>query len=475
MSVLNSIKNELSQAKNLYMEQRFEEALQIINDLEKKESITAQEQFEIHYLKSSLLHELGHMNEALKYIDLADEESQLLKDDLQRINVLISKSNLLLRCTRINEALKTIIKADKILNTINHSSSLEYKEKYASLVLLKGRYHTNLGDFNRSLEYADEVLAIAKEIKNEKLKLSATKLFVFNYSFKGDYERTLETGKRYLALATKANDKQEMIGAFNSLGMVLTEKDDFDQALDFLKQGLSLCDEINSFKKSAVLGSLFELYLKMNSLDKAQQCLDRIKQISNQENLKWYNDNYRILKAMMLKKKPQATNHLKAKEIFKQIVDEEGTFIEFNYVSLIHLCDLYLTDLSKTNDLKVLNEIQPYITQIMDIAKSHQTFWLLVEGYSFQAKLKLIIFEFREAQKFLTQALSIAEKYGQDRLIKRIINEQDELSENFIKWEKLKASRANLSERMNLARMDEQIELLLQKRKYLKIIRISHE
>jgi len=468
--MLNSITNELSRAKILNGKSKFREALQIVNDIEKKQGITAQEQFEIFYLKSSLLVELGYMNKALNYINLAYEKSQLLKDDLQIFNVLISKSNVLFRCIRPTEALKTITEAEQLLNKINRSSSMEYKENYASLILQKGRYHLSMGYLNRSLEYANEVLTIAEEIENDVLKLYATKLFVFNYGLKGDYEQTLETSKRYLVLAKKSNNKQEIIGAFNSVGMVLTEKEEFDQALDYLKQGLSICDEINSFKKAAVLSSLFGLYLEINSLNKAQQCLDRIKQIRNQEYSKWLDDLYRLGKAEVLKKKPQNINHSKAKEIFKQIVDEEGTFIEFNYSSLIHLCDSYLTELSKTNDLKILDEIQPYITRLMNIAKLQKSYWLLVEGYSFQAKLKLIIFEFREAQNYLTQALNIAKKYGQNRLVKRILNEQDELSNNFIKWEKLKASRAGISERMDLARIDEQIEILLQKRRYLKKI-----
>ncbi|MFX1307140.1 MAG: hypothetical protein ACFFDG_10010, partial [Promethearchaeota archaeon] len=79
-----------------------------------------------------------------------------------------------------------------------------------------------------------------------------------------------------------------------------------------------------------------------------------------------------------------------------------------------------------------------------------------------------ITFEFREVKNLLSQALDLAEKYGQDRLIRRIVEVRDELSKDFIKWEKLKASGATISARMNLARIDEQIEILLQKRRYLK-------
>ncbi|MFX1305157.1 MAG: hypothetical protein ACFE9X_17510 [Promethearchaeota archaeon] len=123
-----------------------------------------------------------------------------------------------------------------------------------------------------------------------------------------------------------------------------------------------------------------------------------------------------------------------------------------------------------TNHIELLNEIQSYINQIMDISKNQHSYWMLSETFLLQAKLKLIIFKFEEAQKLLTEAYDVAEKYGQERLVKRILNEQDEFSKNFIKWEKLKASEINMSERMELAHIDEQIEIILQKRRYLKEI-----
>ena len=90
-----------------------------------------------------------------------------------------------------------------------------------------------------------------------------------------------------------------------------------------------------------------------------------------------------------------------------------------------------------------------------------------------QAKLNLITFDFRKARNLLSNALDIAKKYNQERLFTRILNEQDELSKNFVKWEKLKASGANISERMELAHIDEQIKSILQKRKYLRIFKLQ--
>jgi len=88
----------------------------------------------------------------------------------------------------------------------------------------------------------------------------------------------------------------------------------------------------------------------------------------------------------------------------------------------------------------------------------------LAETHIFQAKLKLITFEFEEAQQLLTQALHIAEKYSQNLLTKQITNEQEELSKTLSKWDKLKRSKTNLSMRLDLAGLDSQIRRMLKKR-----------
>ncbi|MFX0040585.1 MAG: tetratricopeptide repeat protein [Candidatus Heimdallarchaeota archaeon] len=456
--------------KQLKDESKFKEALQIINELEKKHNYTTEEKFEIYLLKSSLLFELGYFNEFFKYIDLADKERSQIKDKLKIFDFLVLKSKQLLLREENDEVLKILTKAEQMLNNL---SLIEFKEKNAIILLYKARYYFKTGDFKRSIEYVYNVLKIAKEIKNNMLRLQAVKLCCFNYSNKGNHKKALEIGNFYLELARKEDNKQEIIGALNVLGMTLTEKEELYQALDYLKQALSICDEISSFKTAAVLTSLFDLYLEMNDFGQAEQCLNRLKKIKNQKDFRWFDDAFRLGKAEFLKKKPQPIAKIKAREIFKEIVNEEGTFPEFNYVSLIGLCDSYLKEASNTNDLKLLDELHPYLTQLMDIAINQESYWLIVESYLFQAKLKLIIFEFDEAQDFLEQALFSAEKYSQDRLRKKVLNEQNKLSRNLDKWERLKASGAKMSDRMELAHVDEQIRILLQKRRYLKSINIQ--
>ncbi|MFX0178461.1 MAG: tetratricopeptide repeat protein [Candidatus Hodarchaeota archaeon] len=467
--MLYSNKNELSHVKQLKSEYKFTEALKLINILEDKKGLTVQDQFEIHLLKSTLLFEIGFMNKALNFAELACKESQQLKNKFQIIDALLTKITILNMSDKRNEALKIVNETEQLLKTIKPKSTIEFKEKKAYITLYKGGCYFNMGELNLSLKFAEEVLKIAKEINNKKLIMLATKLLNFNYYEKGDLDHFLEYHKRFLALAEELNDKQEIIAALNGLGMYFTEKGDYNQALNHLERSLLLCNEINSFKTVVILSSFLDVYLNTNSLEKAQQCLNRMKKLSDQVEFPG-GIFYRLYNAMILKRKPQKTNHKKAKKILKLLIDEERPFSALYYAALIELCDLYLAELRETNDLKIINEVNPYINQLKDIAKNQQSFSLLVEVFSLQAKLKLITFEFKEPQILLNQALNTAEKHGLNRLAKRITNEQDELSNNFIKWEKMKASGTNISERMDLARIDEQVKNLLRKRMYLKII-----
>ncbi len=463
------ITNDLTQVKQLMNESKFREAMKIINQFEDEKGLSLQDKFELHYLKGSLFHELGYMDKALKFIKMAYKESKLLKNEFQTIDVLLTKSTILAKSDKQNEALKVIRKTERLLNTVIQTSSIKFKERNAALMIKKSGVYFNIGELNSSLEYATKGMTIAKEINNKKLLMLANKALSFSYYLQGDMKESHLYAKNTLELAKELNDKQEMISTYNGFGMYFTEKGDYDRALDYLEQALSLCNEIHSFKTIVILSSLFDLYFYKDSLEKAQECLKSMKQfIKEHPEFKASSIFYDLAKAIMLKKDPQKISHLKAKELLKELIDEGNPFSGIYFSALIHLCDIYLVISCETNDLKILDEIHPYLNQLKNHAKTQQSFWLLIETYLLQAKLKLITFEFREVKNLLSQALDLAEKYGQDRLIRRIVEVQDELSKDFIKWEKLKASGATISARMDLARIDEQIEILLQKRRYLK-------
>ncbi len=91
-----------------------------------------------------------------------------------------------------------------------------------------------------------------------------------------------------------------------------------------------------------------------------------------------------------------------------------------------------------------------------------------------QARVSLITFDIKEARRFLTQAQQISERFGLKQLATRISNEHEELVKQLDIWEKLKKSNAPLTERLKLARIEDQMEEILRNRMLL-TTRISEE
>ena len=72
--------------------------------------------------------------------------------------------------------------------------------------------------------------------------------------------------------------------------------------------------------------------------------------------------------------------------------------------------------------------------------------------------------DLKEARRLLTQGQQIAEGYGIKLLAIKISNEHDELLKQLEMWENLKESKAPFAERMELSRLNEQMERMVKNR-----------
>ena len=117
-----------------------------------------------------------------------------------------------------------------------------------------------------------------------------------------------------------------------------------------------------------------------------------------------------------------------------------------------------------TNDLEVLDEINPLIARLLDIAEKTGSYSILSETHLLQAKLSLLTFNIKKAKRFLTQAQQIAERFGLNQLAIKISNEHDELLKQLSMWENLKELKAPLKKRIELARLADQIKHMTKKR-----------
>ena len=500
---------ELVHVKQLINEGEFEAALKLMNIFEQKEGLSLQEKISGQLLKGQILNWQGKHEELIKFGEKIYNESQQINNNLQSVDILILISNSLSshQLQKNNEALNKLEQAENLLKKISQISHKDLIQRKAQIANIKGwvsfrkgnnfqakeylEWTLNLreeigntreiiyaygvmatiliaeGKLDHALEYVDKCLVLAEEAKIQHWIALGNLLLGIVYAMKGEFELELRHNKKSLAIFKKVNNKWWIGTLLNNIGNSYGLTGEYELALEYLEESLIILDEVNPMGVSFCLDSLIFASLEVGDPERAEQYFHRLEQLSNQKKdahtLLIYNYN----KALMLKISSRIRNLAKAEELFRLIIEEEKIGIagfEIQIKALVHLCDLLLMELRLTNDIKVLDEINHFIARLLDLSEKSHSFWVFCETFILKAKLALLTFDINAARRYLTQAQKIAENYGFIRLARIISNEHDRLFKHLDVWENLKESKAPLTERMELSRLNEQMEVMARKR-----------
>ncbi|MHA2088813.1 MAG: hypothetical protein ACW972_11080, partial [Promethearchaeota archaeon] len=137
---------------------------------------------------------------------------------------------------------------------------------------------------------------------------------------------------------------------------------------------------------------------------------------------------------------------------------------EIYILSLVSLCEFLIEELENSNDLQVIDEINPVIARLMEIAEKQHSYSVLAETNLLQGRLALIMLNLNDARSFLTTAQKIADEHGLQLLAQKISHEHDELLEELETWQSLKKKKASVSKRLKLASVDGVMNRMLGKR-----------
>ncbi|MFX0106289.1 MAG: tetratricopeptide repeat protein, partial [Candidatus Hodarchaeota archaeon] len=502
-----SVTKELIKAEKLIEEGKIEEALQLLNDFGKKKDLPYHERISYYTLKSILAGYFLDRIECRKYAEKAYQESQKLEDSLLLLDVYIQMAYALSWNLKRNEADKFIRNSEELLKTLPQEIPTDIAKRKARILYLKGyKYYQkgelekakeyaeqslavreefdlkadivlslsqlgffswHLGDLNCSLEYVESCKSLANNLNLKQIVYQCYKQFGVIYNMKGELDKALSFNEQILAFAEKENNLFLISNMYNNIGMIYQEKGDFPRALENLEKSIAIKEKRGiNLEIFIVTDTLFHLALDMNDLEQAERYLNRMKQITDHEKELdiLINQFYNIDRAIYLKNSPRAFNRGKAEEMLKQLIVEGISDFEGLTLALLNLCDLLLTELRASNEPEILNDLQIYISQLFNTVKNSRSYSLLAETYLLQARLALITLDMIKSRKFLTKAQEIAEKYGLDLLAKKISSEHDELLKQLEMWEKLKESKAPLEERMELSRLNEQMDRMVRKR-----------
>ncbi|MHA2008984.1 MAG: tetratricopeptide repeat protein [Candidatus Hodarchaeales archaeon] len=496
--------------KQLIDESKNERALQLMKNFEEGGTHTLYEIVSCHLLMCKLLYQQGFYEELVRFAEQTYEESRRLSNSLLSVDSLYFWTISLLHLRKIKEASNAIKQGEELLKILPKKSSMDYKKRKALLIWLKGASNNKVfnlnGDVDLALEYFYQSLALREEISDKEEVAMSLLSIIFNLgSIKGETDEALKYIERFLALVEtkELKNKHNIALGLSCVKAVYGLRGDLNNSIKYCKQSLTIFEDLNNKPmKAFVLIDLGELYrikgeidlaleycenglalfcelgmlidltwahshfirimIDKGDIEQARQKLEGINQINNQLEDKKVKLRFLFNKALILKTSNRAKNRVEAEGILREIIDDESDLLLED--GLLELCDLLLVELRLTNDLEVLEEIEPFITRLLDESERMSSYTLLAQTYFLKAKLALIIFDVKNARLFLTQAQQLAKKYGMNQLAIKISNEHDELLNQLSIWENLKKSNTSLADRIKLTHLGEQMETMVRKR-----------
>jgi len=509
---------ELTLAEKLIDDAKVNEAHELLNNFERKEGLTLQDKVSSHVLRIDLLFQQGRHKEVLKLAEETHNLSLGLGKNLQSVDCFILMAGSLIWFGKPDKAFDVVIQGEELLKNLTQVLSSEYMKREASIARIKGRYYYRKPNIELTLKYLKQSLELGEKTDFKKLMAIALRELSESISkYKGDMDLAFEYAKKGVAIAKESKNKFTIAQCFVALGEIYRFTGDWEGGLKLYNESLSIYEELdNKERMSAALSNMAETYrdftkdydraseyveasiavytpdvnyiwaggrfniaitiaLKKGDLARAKKYLQRLEQMNSQVEDKRFELVYRISKALVLKSSSRFRDMAKAEEILRQIINEGNFDFESTPIALINLCDILLAEFRVTNNLEILNELEPLIAQLLNIAEKTQSHRIQAETYLFQAKLALLSFDVNKSRRFLTQAQQIAERHSLNRLALEISNEHKNLIDRLELWEQLKNSEAPISERFELAQINEQMERMHRSRVMIKTQIIEDE
>jgi len=501
---------ELAQARQFIIQGKFEESLQFLKDFEERRNNSLHDIVSCHLIKCNLFLHQGLSKKLVKFAEQTYKESLGLEKSILSVDALIFMARGLINSFNVKPANKIIKQAEELLAALTEELVINKTRREAHISFLKGKisdpFFTPEGDIDLALKYYKHSLALGESLGDEELIGSSLggiawglgaykgeidkgleyvertlvfakecnyKLFISHgylqkasfYHTKGEVTRSLSLYEQSSVIAKELNHKQLISSNLNNMAGAYRMNGELDRALECSELSLAQVSKTGELKRIAMTHDfLIQILIEKGDLEQAQQYFNQLEQLNNQLKDKTINMAYLYNQALLLKESPRISNRSKAEEILKQILEDEDIFWERKERALLTLCELLLIEFQMTNEVEVIDELEPLITRLLENAEKSHSYWVMGETYLLQAKLALLSLDLKEARRLLTQGQQIAERYELNLLAIKISNEHDELLKQLNMWENLKETTSSIKERMEFARLNEQMDKMLRKR-----------
>ena len=448
--------NEIVQAEQLMNESKTEEALEIVREFQ-------QSAWPYFFKRES--------NKALEITEQSKELMEKIGEEIDLANNFFLMGYIYLQKGNLNESLKYGMESVKIHEKINNRDGLE------SSLSLVGNIHWYIGNFIEALEYCERSLTYSKN--DIRIKASNLRVLGNIHLIRGELTQALKYSEEGMKLANEGK-YQDLITSFRCyLGNAYKFMGEYIRAIEYLNPNLietKISFPFQDVYKGIALFTLITIYHEMGDDKMSHYYLDQFEEFAKEKENKDIRNFYFVAKGILLLNESSRTrDRAEAEKLFKKVVEDAISVLPLYLYALWGLICTYIEELGISNDLEILEDINPLIDRYLSLAYRIKSSIMVCEVHVFKSKLALVQLNFDEAKLLLTQAQQIAESHNLGWQAHRISNYHDELLEQQDRWNYLKNTNAPISERIEIASFDGILNQIQGKRLEESIVLIHEE
>lgn len=246
---------------------------------------------------------------------------------------------------------------------------------------------------------------------------------------------------------------------YTNLAEVYYWKNELDLALEHYLGALERSTEIQDRRyHPIILYSLVNIYVQKKQFAEAQQYLNQLEKIRDEENLKQYDELHKFASIQFYKASTDIRDWSKAVTFAEKFISGEDAYSEWRVDALYSILEIRLRELQINANEESLIQVSKQIDEVFRKAEEKQQHNMIVNLYRLKAQLALVELDVKKAVDMLVTARTIAKEKGLELLVQNITKEEKKLEEQISMWTKFQEQKLPLVDTLKQVSLENTVQ-----------------